>query len=517
MEFLKQVERFGVQEISQKIETKVNNPFTDIKISAQITKPCGEIVTVKGFYDKDSCYKVRFMPDSLGVHNIRLLCSDEVYNDERGEFVCTLNSIENKGPIHATGEHFYYADGSHAFICGTTLYAWWYRPKEICDTTLSELKKYGFNKVRMLVFPKYLAGFVDFDLIHQPPCLPFESNDGKFDFKRPNVDYFELLEQRISQLNDIGVEADVILFHNYDFGKWGIDDQLSDDDAMFYLDYIIARISAYKNVWWSLANEYDIFKNPDGSGCISKIDRRDWDRIGRYIYKEDPYKKLISVHNIGPLYPDAEWLSHVSAQFPNTYGLLTEAKHNYKKPVINDEYQYEGNLIDDWGNLTGEEETVRHWLSVMAGAYATHGECYVVDGNRNDIFWTYGGKMYGESAARISYLKSIVETLPFDEMSPDYTLCDGRGSYCISKEREVYFYLFTDGCQQRNRKFGVNIPDGKNRTYEVEVYDLWEMKTIRKFRYFQGKLENPTHDVPEGQLERVINEPGLIGVRAVLI
>lgn len=510
------VKRWEVLEVTAEVGGDFRNPFLEVDFRAEVTAPNGEIKIIKGFYAGKGTWKVRIMPEIPGTYYFTTMSGNASLNQLRGQFTCILNDVENHGPVHAEGTHFFYADHTPAFICGTTLYAWWYRPDEVCDVTLRNLVKYGFNKVRMLVFPKYLAGFTDFELTHQPPCLPFHRDGTYFDFQYPVTEYFDLLEKRIKQLDKIGVEADIILFHNYDFGMWGIDGQLSDDVAEFYLEYMIARFGAFKNVWWSLANEYDIWKDPDGGNCIYKTDRRNWKRLGEFLLKNDPYNKLRSIHNIGPIYPNEEWVTHVSVQYPNTYSLLLELKNSYQKPVINDEYQYEGNLIDDWGNVSGLEETIRHWLSVMAGAYATHGECYVVNGNRKDIFWTYGGEIVGESAPRIAYLKQLAEGFPFHKMKPDFRLGDGRGSYCLRNGTSAFFQLFTPECQRRSRVINLGITDGTVRKYRIVVYDLWNMSILREFEHVQGALHNPDADtVSENPLQ--LGEEGLIGVYAGLV
>ena len=116
------------------------------------------------------------------------------------------------------------------------------------------------------------------------------------------------------------------------------------------------------------ANEDDIDTVHHRSGP----DRRDWDVIGAFIQARDPYSHLISAHNIpfGIIYPDRHWLTHVSYQHPDTHTLLLELLAQYHKPVINDEYQYEGNLRDDWGNSSPELVLERHWKALMAGGDA---------------------------------------------------------------------------------------------------------------------------------------------------
>ena len=72
-------------------------------------------------------------------------------------------------------------------------------------------------------------------------------------------------------LRDLGIEADIILFHPYDEGHWGFD-RMPDDADDRYLRYVVSRLAAYRNVWWSLANEYDFMTEKQES---------DWDRFIR--------------------------------------------------------------------------------------------------------------------------------------------------------------------------------------------------------------------------------------------
>ena len=43
--------------------------------------------------------------------------------------------------------------------------------------------------------------------------------------------------------------------HPYD--RWGFSIMNAEEDDLYW-NYIVARFSAYRNVWWSLANEYDL-------------------------------------------------------------------------------------------------------------------------------------------------------------------------------------------------------------------------------------------------------------------
>ncbi len=74
---------------------------------------------------------------------------------------------------------------------------------------------------------------------------------------RPNPAYFAHIEDCIAELRKINIEADLILFHPYD--RWGYATMSAADDDR-YLRYLLARMSAYRNIWWSMANEWDFMK-----------------------------------------------------------------------------------------------------------------------------------------------------------------------------------------------------------------------------------------------------------------
>ena len=476
MATIQQWDRF---EFSQQVEASVANPFTDVRLSATV-RGAGLVREVEGFYDGDGVYKLRFLGETPGEFLFETRSNLPELDGLTGQFTVTAPAEGVHGPVQAAGTRFRYAEGTPAFIMGTTAYVWHHRPDDVRAQSLDSFERYGFNKIRMLVFPKhYTGGFGAVDVSYEPPYYPFEGEPKAFDFGRPNPAFFRHLEQCVDDLMQRGIEADVILFHPYDSGHWDIDMGMDEDDALLYLKYIIARLSSFRNVWWSLANEYDIDKI---RGIIGP-DRRDWDVIGAFVKARDPYGHLISSHNIpfGIIYPDREWLTHVSYQHPDTYTLLLELIEQYRKPVINDEYQYEGNVPDDWGNSSPELMVERHWKSLMAGGYATHGEAFVRDSNLKDIFWSYGGTMTGESAPRLRYLKEIAATLPLDEMERQVTNTDGSNTYALAKGHELIVIFCRHGLPGKWPWLGPwdgSIPDAQ---YRATVYDVWNCRELEQF------------------------------------
>jgi len=468
------IERWDVFEITLTSKKTFARPFHDVTLTAVFTNG-GTKKKVNGFYDGGCVWKIRFMPEELGEYRFSISSSNDEFNGLEGSFISMEPSQGNHGPARVDKKyHFSFADRTPFFVMGTTAYVWHYRPEEIRKKTLESFVKYGFNKIRMLFFPKhYVSELHGANVSYEPPCYPFAGEPNNFDFKTPNPEYFRNFEDRVKELMELGIQADVILFHVYDSGHWGIDTGMDNEDDMFYIHYLVSRLAAYRNVWWSLGNEYNLFFHTDNVKSNIKKSMDGWSIIGGYVKLNDPYGHPISVHNFPylPVYPNRDWMTHVSYQHPNTYSMLLDLKNKYGKPVINDEYQYEGNIRDEWGNSPAELEVFRHWLTAMAGGYGTHGEAFIIDGNNRDIFWSYGGTMIGESAPRLKYMKEILESCPYQEMEPDFTYTDGQNSFGLSDGKGVSLYFIRRSLPGKRLRFGF-FQDESVR-YEATVYDVW--------------------------------------------
>ena len=127
--------------------------------------------------------------------------------------------------------------------------------------------------------------------------------EGEWDFSRFNTAFFHHLERRILDLASIGIESDLIIFHAYD--RWGYSQMPAWADDL-YLRYVTRRLSAFRTVWWSLANEYDL---------LTKKSLSDWERLAAIIGEEDPVGHLLSIHNCFEIYDNTKpWVTHCSIQ-----------------------------------------------------------------------------------------------------------------------------------------------------------------------------------------------------------
>lgn len=461
-------ERWGVVDISLPGPAD-GDPFREAPLAATLDHD-GREVTVEGFYDGDGRYVVRFSPDEVGDWTFETHSDRPELDGHAGRFRCHDAGSDNHGPVQVDRRfHFAYRDGTRYLPVGTTCYAWVHQPTELQERTLQTLRTSPFNKLRMCVFPKH---FIYNE--NEPPIHPYETGfDGRIDPGHPNPAYFRHLERRIGDLQDLGIEADLILFHPYD--RWGYS-EMSEEDDLAYLRYVVARLGAYRNVWWSLANEYDFM-----------FDRKPlerWDRIIDAVHEYDPYGRLASIHNGARLYDHGRvGLTHVSIQHWRVTD-TTAWRDRWGKPVVNDEPQYEGDIADPWGNISAQELVHRMWETAVRGGYAGHGETYLSDDH--ELWWAKGGDLRGESPSRIAFLRRIMEESaePWEPLTDSWEWDVVGGCAAGPRERIIYF-----GTHQPRAWFR-GLPDAGDDV-RLELIDPWAM-TIEPI----GLSEPPGHPFP---------------------
>lgn len=472
---------------------QAGNPFTDIWLTAEFSKG-SQKYKVDGFYNGAGIFKLRFMPSEAGAWSFITKSNSKELNGRSGNFTCIKPSSKNHGPVKVSNTYnFSYADGQPYYPFGTTIYAWTHQGEELEEMTLNTLKNAPFNKVRMCVFPKYYSYVQEEPLIY-PYVQKGNGTTGnkkkEWDFSSFNPAFFEHLEKRIDDLDKLGIEADLIIFHPYDKGHWGFDSMGKQADLQ-YIKYLVARLSSFKNVWWSMANEYDFIKSKT---------RTDWDVYTKAVVSQDPYRHLCSIHNGGIYYE--HWkpeFTHVSIQNGSAvadFGRAVLLRDAFFKPVMYDEVCYEGNLTQRWGNLTGEEMVLAFWQGIIAGTYVTHGETY--KNNGDTVFWAKGGKLIGSSPTRIAFLRKIVEEGPgplqlADVWKDNQTATANTNYYLVyfGKENKTdwQFSLPRKNGPQAGAKFKVEIIDTWNMTIEP-VPGVFEADAPDGYRIFDKNKQN---------------------------
>jgi hypothetical protein len=443
----------------------------DVELTATFVNS-QDSVSCRGFYAGDGRFVVRMMATRLGEWSFRTTSNVPALDGVTGAFTVTAAEAGRHGPVRTDGFHFIHADGARYRPWGTTAYAWIHQPAKTQDQTIAALASAPFNKLRMCLLPKSYVY-----TRNEPTRFPFPRAGDGFDLTRFDTDFFDNLEFRIAQLARLGIVADVILFHPYD--RWGFADLGAEVDDRL-ITYTVSRLAAFANVWWALANEYDL--------VTSKTDA-DWERLAARVGETDPYGHPLSIHNCHTFFDHARpWISHASIQRIDVYRTaenVTEWRQAWRKPVVVDEAGYEGDIEFGWGNLRAEELVRRCWEGAVRGGYVGHGETYLNPEER--LWWSKGGTLTGQSPARIAFLAQIVAASPSGVLEP----CPSEWDVPWGGVPGRYLVGYLGAGQSRH--VTVRLPPGR---FRVDVIDTWDMTVNRLDHVFSGEVEVPLPGKP---------------------
>lgn len=447
------------------------NPFVDVELSAEFTSEGARHISVGGFYDGGGTYRIRFQAPSAGAWTYVTTSTARSLDGLRGTVQVTPPGPRNHGPVEVADRfHFAHRDGTRFLPVGTTAYAWTHQRAALQERTLATLADSPFRKLRMCVFPKsYLFNS------NEPERYPFaRDSNGDWDFTRFDPEFFRQLEMRIDQLAELEIETDLILFHPYD--RWGFSEMPESADDR-YVRYLVRRLGAHRSVWWSIANEYDLL--------LSKT-TADWERLARVVHKNDHVGHLTSIHNCLDFYDHTRpWITHCSVQRIDAYRTSEntgEWREKYAKPVVIDECGYEGDLDQGWGNISGQELVRRCWEGAVRGGYVGHGETYLNE--REELWWSKGGSLVGDSAERIGFLLQITADAPGGALEPLPSDWDVR--WGGTEDYRIAYFGFG-----RPRYRDITTP--QESQWLIDVIDTWNMTIERQPGVFTGtfRIELP--------------------------
>jgi len=429
---------------------------------------------VPGFWDGERRYLVRFLPEIEGTWVWHSSSPARELDAQSGELSVTSADSTAHGIVRVAERfHFAHADGTPFRPVGATVYNWLHQDDALFHATVEAVASAGFNKLRFMVFPQ-AGGYVE----HYPTLLPFAKTDGRWDVDRPDVEFFRRLDRAVEMLAERGIEADVLIYNAYDGGRFGLDGLSEEQDAA-YLRYLVARLSAYPNVWWSLCNEFDILDRP----------RDWWNRMGELLAEVDPHDHLRSIHNWIEL-PDHNqpWITHASIQnghVTTDFGRAGLYRDVYGKPVVLDEIKYEGDIPERWGHLSARELVDQFWIATVSGCYASHGESFAIASGSLHI--VEGGDFTGESPVRLGFLRQILDALAVPGLDPIDKWDDPEYVAGVAGRQYVrYFGSFAPSSWRFRLPQASNVGDRLEvgDEFEADIIDTWNMTVTPVGRTF---------------------------------
>jgi hypothetical protein len=298
-------------ELNFKSIISYDNPVQDLKLMEVTFKsPSGRTKTINAFWDGETIWKARFMPDETGVWTFETKCSD-VKNtglgNQKGTFTCKENSdnlkIYERGAIisPAGRYHLTYSDGTPFFYMACT--AWngaLKSTKEEWDQYLKQRVENNYNVIQLVTTQwrgcdKSSEGLVAFE------------GSGKI---RVIPEFFRLIDERIDRVNEFGlVAAPVVLWalQNGSGRELSPGYYLPDDQAILLAKYIVARYGGNQVIWML-----------GGDGIYTGTYEQRWKTIGRAVF-DGKTQGVVAQHPcgrswIGEVYKDEPWLDIIGYQ-----------------------------------------------------------------------------------------------------------------------------------------------------------------------------------------------------------
>jgi len=379
------IHKWEVLTINFKTQNEYTNPYLDIPIVKNndllkviFTGTSGEAtnkeISIIGFWSGGKVWKVNFSAPYSGKWKYKSISTDKSLNGKSGNFEVIEWSDQDKalnptrrgfvrvnrmGPL--AGHYFEYSDGTPFLWIGDT---WWnWTKKDIHFETFKELVNDRSNK-----------GF-NIGQLFVPGNGGDESSSLDRTYSILDTAHIRRVEEMIRYANSMGI---TVWIHGW-WSRQNMNTRIGEQKIKRWWRYLIHRFGAY-NVIWVMAGEYNMY-NYGGFPLDF------WKELGRMIDDEDPYERIISVHNTPPFWDggtdapqwstgsvlnNEEWLDYNQCQVGHgrysneMIPFIIVENYNRKpvKPVVVTEPWYE--FIE--GNPTGMDIRFAAWSSILSGA-----------------------------------------------------------------------------------------------------------------------------------------------------
>jgi len=396
-----------------------DTPARDIELRATFRHDSGQpTIRLFGFWDGDGrggtrgrVFKVRFCPTKVGTWRLVSLESNRPEFERRVVEIACVRS-NHRGFWLPDGRWYRRSDGSHPFIIGNTHYTFLSRRDDrgrLCREPVEDIRHNAryYNKARFSLFG---GRYPD------PQLKPFLDDDGRPSdhgrfAHRPNPAWFAT---RVDPVVAEGFARDLVC----DLILCGPDTPASRStlkgDPRPWLRYVAARYGSYPNVWFCLANEWDI-KNP-------RYSAREITQAGAYLRSSLPYPTPISVHGSPNRWRpelNGPWHDHVIIQY-KVKRLARAADSVAKshrlgggKPVVNDENGYQG----DGDRFSLGDVVEGCFGTFLGGGYPTTGEKHA--SKKGQYFWGGFDPRKHSATRHLARLRAYLEAnVEFWRMAP---------------------------------------------------------------------------------------------------
>jgi hypothetical protein len=414
-------------------------------------------ITIVGFWNGGSEWSVNFTPPFTGSWKYTTFSTDRSMNGKKGNLeVVAWAEDEKKGNptrhgfirVKKSGEnsgHFFeYSDGQPVLWIGDTWWNWTKRSihldtfKQLVDDRSSK----GFNIGQLFV-----------------PGNGWGRESSLLDETYTILDtvHIKKVEEMVRYANSKGI---TVWIHGW-WSRPNLNSTIGPEKMQRWWRYLIHRFGAY-NVIWVVAGEYNM--NNNGGFSLDF-----WKDLGKLIKNEDPYERIVSLHNTPPFWDGGAeapqwstgsvlhqetWLDYNQSQVGHgKYAnemipliISEEYKHQPSKPIVVTEPWYE--FIE--GNPTGMDIRFAAWSAILSGAAGhTYGGGHVWLASVPESAGGAGAWPYEkgferttydyEGAVSMKHLADFFKNIKWWNMAPHPELVrEYPQPFCLAKPGEEY-------------------------------------------------------------------------------
>jgi hypothetical protein len=373
-----EVPRWQPHDFAFPSKRRYDNPFA-ARLSASVTGPGDIKFTTPVFYDGDGVWKVRVAPTVEGEWSLVTHCDDEELDGKTASFTCVPNGNPRvHGGLRVDPErphHFAYEDGTRYFLMGYEcdwLWALDMAKRDLARTEafLDKLADSGFNHIILNAYAHdcgWRKGRTGDDDYGPPPMYAWEGTNEQPDHSRLNLAHWQHYDRVIEALWRRGIIAHVMIKVYNKMVNWPRPGSPEDD---LYFRWLIARYAPFPNVVWDFSKEAHNEKDLE-----YKLGRL------RLLRREDPYRRLVTVHDDNAGYDPGSYDEPVDfrsdQQHSKWHETILAQRQQHTWPVVNVEFGYEHGPegIEDktYGVVQAPEEVCRRaWEVYLAGGYGAY-------------------------------------------------------------------------------------------------------------------------------------------------
>lgn len=402
---------FRVYELAFSADVPGSNPYLNgPSLTAIFTgtsgAASGKVLTIKGFWDGDNVWRVRFAPTAQGDWSWTTSSNDAGMNGFSGSLTVIgptpeelAASVLYRGFLQRDDHAWKLSDGTPFLAVGDTQWSF------AEENTTAEWQQW-MNARQAQKFNTFLGciWLAIYTRSGVPDAFPGKNPQTE----TPNMAYFQRLDQMVQYANDRGIMMGLTIGGFPDNSNWWVKFGTLDRNSRWFR-YCVARYTAY-NVRWCLYGEVNERNTPWGSTWQQQVAHD-----AQLVRDEDPYDHPIGSHHtsVDTSSASSPNIDYIEVQIARTETQYQSALNyrQYGKPVWFEEYWYEPAIYDN-DVVLGIRNTHRNFVAAMA--YPTMGSlmrAHYPDFSINDV-WTDPG------AVRMSFFWSFYKDLVFLSFSP---------------------------------------------------------------------------------------------------